>query len=47
MTNWCEPQAWSVPSPLVVKVREKSDAVNVVTCERMSTPLRFARALSK
>ena len=34
MTRWWLPQPWSVPSPLLVKVRPKSLAVKVVTLLR-------------
>ena len=47
MTMWCEPQPWSVPSPLLVKLRPNSDAVKVVTWLRMSPPGMLASTVSK
>jgi hypothetical protein len=47
MTKWWLPQAWSVPSPLVVNEREKSDAVKVVTLARLSAPPTLDSAPSK
>jgi len=38
ITKWWLPQPWSVPSPLLVKVRPKSLAVKVVT--RLRAPIR-------
>jgi hypothetical protein len=40
--NWWPPQPWSVPSPLTLRVRPKSEAVKVVTWFRRPSSPRAA-----